>query len=155
MIAAPTAKYQLTNARPITRARRSTVTTTFPKEKPPPDENGSRIASISQFRPSGEVAFTAIKATLSRQVQPAVPEREPRSGRLCLYGDPVAAGSGGHRPASSQRLWSLRTPDEGRPTFSPPHPTWDRSGSPRRSRANPFRPTRRRTRSPPPELAEP
>src|SRR5438034_4639938 len=66
MIAPPTAKYQLTNARKIVTARRSTVTTTVPKESPPPDENGSRIASISQCRPSGDVALTVVTRRLYR-----------------------------------------------------------------------------------------
>src|ERR1700741_5204304 len=55
------------NATKTVNATRSTVITLVFLESPSPNENGSRIASTSQCRPSGDVASTLpTGATLSR-----------------------------------------------------------------------------------------
>src|SRR5437763_7771621 len=63
------------------------------RESPSPKENGSRIASISQLRPSGDVASTASTwATLSREAlwkrekaDDGDRARDPQLGKLMLY----------------------------------------------------------------------
>src|SRR5205085_3688198 len=93
MIPRPMVSNVLRSARKIMNATRSTVMTIVAAESPSPKENGSRIASISQLRPSGDVASTASTwATLSREVlwkrekaDDGDRTRDPQLGKLMLY----------------------------------------------------------------------
>src|SRR2546421_935633 len=93
MIPRPMVSNVLRNARKIMNATRSTVMTIVAAESPSPKENGSRIASISQLRPLGDVASTASTwATLSREAlwkrekaDDGDRTRDPQLGKLMLY----------------------------------------------------------------------